>query len=140
MKSKFPKVRIMKEEKPTYSFEKPNPKWKELGLKWIEYALKYWSQGEVYDVAYIPHIPLEIRQGSIVHNILPTKWNIEEIPNAANFYMGGGNNLFRLNARFKSPNHPFVGSKKNVDLSPEHDKEAILKLLMIAEKIYEPPR
>jgi hypothetical protein len=55
-------------------------------------------------------------------------------------WIDGGTNLFRLNAKFKPQNNLRVGSKKNVDLSPERDKEAILNILKVAEKIYEPPR
>lgn len=147
----FPKVRIMKEEKPTYTFENPNPNWEELGRQWIEYALEYWNPREPCDikVAYIPHSPLKIKQAmktgsSIVNDVLPTRWNLEKKPDSANFYMyawiEGGTNLFRLNAKFKPQDNLRVGSKKNVDLSPERDKEAILNLLKVAEKIYAPPR
>lgn len=33
----------------------------------------------------------------------------------------------------------FIGSRKNVDLSPIDDKEAIFELLKLAEKISDPP-
>jgi hypothetical protein len=33
----------------------------------------------------------------------------------------------------------FIGSRKNVDLSPIDDKETILELLKLAERISNPP-
>lgn len=139
MKAKFPKVRVMKTQKATYSIENPNPEWKIKGEKWINFALFNWKEGKTYDVAYIPHIPLKICKGMQVHDVIPISWDLEEVPNASNFYMGGGNNKFRLNARYKNPANLFIGSRKNVDLSPSDDKEAILELMKLAERIYDPP-
>ena len=79
-----------------------------------------------------------LNKGIKIHDVLPTYWDLEKLPGASNFCMGGGNNLFRLNAKYKSTLNPFVGSKKNVDLSPIEDKQAILDLMKIAEKIYLP--
>ena len=139
MKAKMPRVRIMMIEKSTYTIDNPNPEWKIKGEKWITFVLEKWKEGMQFDVAYIPHIPIEIKPGYQIHNVIPTRWDLEEIPNAANFYMGGYNNGFRLNARYKNPAHPYIGSKKNVDLFPDRDGEVILELLKLAEKIYHPP-
>lgn len=138
MKPKFSKVRMMKIENAKYSIQRPNPEWKNKGEKWITFALSIekWDVGETYSVAYIPHIPIEIRQDYTVHNVIPTYWDLEQTPNAYNFYLS---NDFRLNAKYKNPAHMLVGSKKNVDLSPIDDKEAILELLKLAHKIYDPP-
>lgn len=134
---KLPKVRIIKMEKASYSIENPNSEWQIKGEKWITFALSKWKEGEVYDVAYIPHVPIEIRQGKQIHKVIPTRWDLEQVPKASNLYMGGGNNKFRLNGKY--PKNEFVGSKKNVDLSPNDDKDAILELLKLAEKIYDSP-
>ena len=138
MKARFPNVRIMKIENSKYSIQKPNPEWKNKGEKWIAFALskQEWKVGDTYDVAYIPHIPIEIIQGNKVHNVIPTYWDLEHTPDASNFYLGGN---FRLNARYKNPAHMFIGSRKNVDLSPIDDKETILELLKLAERISNPP-
>jgi len=135
---KMPRVRKMKIEKALYSIENPNPNWKDMGEEWIKFALNTWKPGEAYDVAYIPHIPVELRQGNKIHNVIPTRWDLDENPNPANLYMGGRDNTFRLNARYKNPAHEFVGTRKNVDLYPIEDKETILELLKIANKIYFP--
>ncbi len=103
----------------------------------ITFALSKWKEGEVYNVAYIPHVPTEIRQGKQIHKVIPTRWDLEQVPKASNLYMDGGNNKFRLNGKYPKPE--FVGSKKNVDLSPNDDKDAILELLKLAEKIYDSP-
>lgn len=131
----------MKIQKPTYSIENPNPEWKIKGEKWITFALSKskCDVGEVYNVAYIPHIPIEIRQSIQVHNLIPTRWDLEVNSKASNFDMGGGNNKFRLNARYNPQGTMFIKSRKNVDLSPIEDKESILELLKLAEKIYDPP-
>ncbi len=134
-------VRIMKMESNIYSMENPNPHWQNLGEKWVQFALSECREGVQYEVAYIPHIPIEIKQGNTIHNVLPTYWdsdNIKDDLKVCNFTLGGGNNLFRLNARYKSPLNPYVGSRENVDLSPIGDKQAILELLKLAEKIYPP--
>lgn len=138
MTTKRPKVRVMKIEKATYSLENPNPEWKDKGEKWIRFALskQEWEIGETYDVAYIPHIPIEITQGNSIHNIMPTYWSSEKLPNASNFSV---REEFRLNGIYKNPAHPYAGSSKKVDLSPIDDKEAILELLKFAERIYNPP-
>lgn len=138
MKTKIPKVRIMKIENAKYSIQNPNPEWKNKGEKWITFALsiKEWKVGQTYDVAYIPHIPIKIIQGNKVHNVIPTYWDLEHNSAASNFYLGGN---FRLNARYKNPAHMFIGSRKNVDLSPTDDKEAIFELLKLAEIIFDPP-
>ena len=136
---KKPKQRIMKKEKATYSINNPNPEWKGKGERWIEYALSKWRKGEQHDVAYIPHVPIEIEIDNKVYHRIPTKWDLKELPWAANFYMGGLNNKFRLNARYKDPKNLYIGSRRNVDLSPAEDEDMIMKLLKIAEKIYDPP-
>lgn len=127
-------------QKVTYSLENPNPEWKNKGEKWIAFAQskKAWNVGEVYDVAYIPSIPIEISQGVKTHNILPTAWDLSKVPDISNFDLGGG--TFRLNGKYKNPENMFVGSKKHVNLSVHNDVEAILDLLKIAEKIYDVPQ
>lgn len=138
MKTKFPKVRIMKIENAKYSIQTPNPEWKHKGEKWITFALSIeeWKVGQTYDIAYIPHVPIEIIQCDKVHNVIPTYWDLEHNPAASNFYLSRN---FRLNARYKNPAHMFIGSRKNVDLSPIDDKEAIFELLKLAETIFVPP-
>jgi hypothetical protein len=136
---KMPRARPIKMEKATYSIEKPNPDWKTKGEKWIRFVLEDWKIGMQFDVAYIPHVPIVIKQENIIHNAIPTRWDLEEIPNAANLCVGGGNNTFRLNGRYKNPGHIYIGSRKNVDLSPTEDIEAIFDLLKIAENIYDSP-
>ena len=128
----------MKIENAKYSIQNLNPEWKNKGEKWITFALsiKEWKVGQTYDVAYIPHIPIKIIQGNKVHNVIPTYWDLEHNSAASNFYLGGN---FRLNARYKNPAHMFIGSRKNVDLSPTDDKEAIFELLKLAEIIFDPP-
>ena len=128
----------MKIENSKYLIQKPNPEWKNKGEKWIAFALskQEWKVGDTYDVTYIPHIPIEIIQGNKVHNVIPTYWNLEHTPDALNFYLGRN---FRLNARYKNPAHMLIGSMKNVDLSPIDDKETILELLKLAERISNPP-
>jgi hypothetical protein len=111
MSVKMPRARIMKMEKATYSIEKPNPDWKTKGEKWIRFALENWEIGMQFDVAYIPHVPIVIKQGNIIHNVIPTRWDLEEIPNAVNLYMGEGNNTFRLNGRYKDPGRMYIGSR-----------------------------
>jgi len=138
MKARYPKVRIMKIENAKYSIQNPNPEWESKGEKWITFALskQEWKVGDTYDVAYIPHIPIKIIQGNIVHNVIPMYWDLEHNPDVSNFYLGRN---FRLNAKYKNPAHMFIGSRKNVDLSPIKDKETILELLKLAERIHDPP-
>lgn len=140
-----PIVKKMKVGNHTYTKEKPNPEWKTKGEKWIDFALNKWKPLNSYDVAYISHVPIPIED---VH-VAPTYWPYteeekkEDIPRVTNFKMGGGNNQFRLNARFiknSDSETKFLGSKKNIDLNPyiEKDKDKILELLRLAEVIFEP--
>lgn len=137
------RVRVVVPELPTYSFLNPNPEWETLGNKWIDYALNHFKPevrvGEICDchndVAYIPHIRLEIKlERPKPHYVLPTEWNLHELPRAANFcaYKGG----FRLNA--KQCEGTFVGSQHNVDLDAVKDADIVLELLKLAERIYSP--
>lgn len=138
------KVRVVKPELPTYSFSNPNPEWVNLGCGWIDYALNHYRPeaqvGEMRDrhndVAYIPHIPLEIKlERPKPHYVLPTEWNLDELPRAANFYAYKGG--FRLNA--KQCEGTFVGRQHNVDLDAVKHADIVLDLLKLAEKIYSPP-
>jgi len=131
-----PRIRLMKIESHTYSIENPNPEWEIKGEKWIHFALHEWKPTDSYDVAYIPHIPILITKGKRVHTVIPTYW--EEGSNATNFYMGGYNNEFRLNARYKPPGNLYVGSRQNIDFNPDREKDLILELLKLAEVIFEP--
>lgn len=139
------KVRVVKPELATYSSSNPNPEWGDLGNRWIDYALKHFKPearvGEIRDrhndVAYIPHVPLEIKlERPKPHYVLPTEWNLHELPRAANFcaYKGG----FRLNA--KQCEGTFVGKQHNVDLDAVKHAAIVLDLLKLAERIYSPPK
>ena len=58
---------------------------------------------------------------------------------AANFFMGGQDNGFRLNAKKVKQPSGIVGSKHNIDLDPNRDAEIIFTFLKYADMIYEPP-
>ncbi len=120
--------------------EKSNPEWMIKGEKWIAFALAKldWKVGDTYAVAYIPSAPIEITQKKHIHQIVPIHWDLEELPNSDNFYLGTPG-IFRLNGKYYNPKFKTTGSRKNVDLSPKEDKDEIINLLKIAEKIYEVP-
>ena len=135
-------MRIHDPEYHSFTFDNPNSMWKDLGDRWLKIAFnkEYLQKLSVkwIDVAYLPSNHLQIIHGKKEDNILPTNWDLNEVPQAANFVIMVKNGFFRIQGRYLQGEGGYVGSKKNVDLNPIIDSEVILNLLKIAEKIYLP--
>lgn len=138
----MPKIRLTREEKNTYSTENPNPEWKIRGEEWIALSLNDKIGG--YMAAYIPHVTITVEQEGKIHDIIPTYWEPEERVRSENYircnFHLGPFGIFRLNARIKSKNDPYLRSRMSIDLDPkkDEDKNIIFELLKFAEAIYEP--
>jgi len=150
------KVRILNFET-KYSFEHPGHDWEVKGKKWITYfSSKKIGENETIPVACIPYVPLKIKHKfKAEDNILPRKCDLEDKPDAYNFYVN--KNAFCLVGKYCGELGN-VGSKKTayffpirresdseverpeeVDNEIKKDVDAILELLMIADVIYDPP-
>lgn len=135
-------VRIHDQEYHSFTFNRPNPGWKDFGERWLKIALnkEYLQKLSVtcIDVAYLPSNHFRIIRGSKEDNILPTKWDLDELPQAANLVMAVKTGFFRIQGCYLACDGGYIGSKKNVDLNPMTDSDLILNLLKVAEKIYTP--
>jgi hypothetical protein len=150
------KVRILNFET-KYTFEHPNPDWEVKGKKWITYfSLRKIGENDTIPVACILHVPLKIKHRfKAEDDILPRKCDLEEEPDAYNFYVN--KNAFCLVGKVCGE-LGIVGSKKTsyffpirresdseverpeeVDNEIKKDVDAILELLMIADVIYDTP-